>query len=30
MERTLRVIDEELAVVGVDDVTRCDAAGNER
>jgi hypothetical protein len=30
MERTLRIIDEELAVVGVDDVTRCDAAGNER
>jgi hypothetical protein len=29
MERTLRIIDEELAVVGVDDVTRCDAAGNE-
>jgi len=30
MERTLQIIDEELAVVGVDDVTRCDAAGNER
>jgi hypothetical protein len=30
MERTLRILDEELAVVGVDDVTRCDAAGNER
>ena len=30
MERTLRIIDEELAVADVADVTRCDAAGNER
>ena len=28
MERTLRVIDEQLAVVGIDDVSACDAAGN--
>jgi hypothetical protein len=30
MERTLRIIDEELAIVGTSDVTRCDAAGNEQ
>ena len=28
MERTLRVIDEQLAVVGLEEVTACDAAGN--
>jgi hypothetical protein len=30
MERTLRIMDEERAVVGIPEVTRCDAAGNER
>ena len=29
MERTLHVLDQELAELGVDDVTRCDAQGNE-
>ena len=30
MERTLHVIDQELAELGVDEVTRCDEMGNER
>jgi hypothetical protein len=29
MERTLTIIHEQLAVIGIDDVTRCDAQGNE-
>jgi hypothetical protein len=30
MERTLQLIDQELVVVGIDDITRCDAQGNVR